>query len=71
MQGSNSPNSIIDAINFFNENNNVDIIIFSYDRPLQLYAFLESIDQYCVGVGKCFVLYRASDKDYEKRNSNY
>jgi hypothetical protein len=47
-------------------NNNVDIIIFSYDRPLQLYAFLESIDQYCVGVGKCFVLYRASDKDYEK-----
>jgi hypothetical protein len=42
-----------------------DLIIFSYDRPLQLYALLESLDMYVTGLGKVQVIYRTSDEHYE------
>lgn len=38
-----------------------DIIIFSYDRPLQLHAFLESLQRYVTGIKKAYVIYRISD----------
>lgn len=41
-----------------------DIIVFSYDRPLQLFAFLESLETYGKGYGNVFVIYRASNKSY-------
>jgi glycosyltransferase involved in cell wall biosynthesis len=41
-----------------------DLVIFSYDRPLQLYACLESIQRYMTGLGKITVIYRTSDKSY-------
>ena len=41
-----------------------DILLFSYDRPLQLYAALESIRRFVVGAEKISVLYRASDERF-------
>jgi len=45
---------------------NVDLVLFSFDRPLQLYALLESVQQHVQGVGEQHVIYRASDADFEK-----
>ena len=41
-----------------------DFIIFSYDRPLQLYALLESIEKYCQNIDKITVIYRSSGEEY-------
>jgi hypothetical protein len=37
-----------------------DILIFSFDRPIQLYACLESVQRYMTGFENLSVLYRAS-----------
>jgi hypothetical protein len=39
-----------------------DIVIFSSDRPMQLFALLESIQRYATGFDRISVIYRASDK---------
>ncbi|MDB6081733.1 MAG: hypothetical protein JWO53_1005 [Chlamydiia bacterium] len=44
----------------------VDTIAFSFDRPLQLYAYLESTEKYLRGVGVTHVIYRATNEDYER-----
>lgn len=44
----------------------VDLVVFSYDRPLQLYAFLESATKYLKGVETTTVIYRVTDKDYAR-----
>lgn len=36
-----------------------DLVVFSYNRPMQLYAFLESAQQYLTGVTSTTVIYRA------------
>lgn len=36
-----------------------DLLIFSYNRPLQLYALLESIENHMKGINQLFILYRA------------
>lgn len=41
-----------------------DLVIYSFDRPLQLYALLESVDKYVSGLGEVHVIYRASDNEY-------
>jgi hypothetical protein len=41
-----------------------DIFVFSYDRPLQLYAFLESLDYHASHRGQTSVLYRCSAPEY-------
>lgn len=38
-----------------------DLIVFSYNRPLQLYAYLESAKKYITHVNQVFVVYRADD----------
>ncbi len=43
-----------------------DLIVFSYDRPLQLYAFLESAMHYISHYDQIHVLYRASEERFEK-----
>jgi hypothetical protein len=45
--------------------NQVDCIIFSYDRPLQLYALLESIAIHVDGLQDIFVIYRSSNPVFE------
>ncbi len=44
----------------------VDTVVFSYDRPLQLFAYLESAEKYLTGVHKTHVIYRSSSKNYEE-----
>jgi len=43
-----------------------DLLVFSYDRPLQLYAFLESLSRYLTGVSSISVIYRASDERFSR-----
>ena len=42
-----------------------EVVLFSYDRPLQLYATLESIRRYLRGTESLTLLYRASDARFE------
>jgi hypothetical protein len=44
----------------------VDLILFSYDRPLQLYACLESIERYMTGVRTIQVVTRYSHETYHQ-----
>lgn len=44
----------------------VDLVIFSYDRPLQLYALLESCEKHLKGLNSVHVVLRTSDKAYAK-----
>jgi glycosyltransferase involved in cell wall biosynthesis len=46
------------------KNQNVDIIVFSYNRPIQLYAFLESAYKYILGFNKIEVIYRSDNKAF-------
>lgn len=41
-----------------------DLVIYSYNRPLQLYAFLESIEKYVTGINQASVIYRADGDAY-------
>lgn len=41
-----------------------DILLFSFDRPLQLFATLESIHRYFTGYQEISVLYRASNEHF-------
>lgn len=45
---------------------NTDLVIFSYNRPLQVSAFLESIGKYITGLSSVFVIYRADNVEFEK-----
>jgi hypothetical protein len=40
----------------------VDLVVFSFNRPIQLYALLESVEKYMTHVGQISVIYRASDE---------
>ncbi|OGN56153.1 MAG: hypothetical protein A3E26_05730 [Chlamydiae bacterium RIFCSPHIGHO2_12_FULL_49_32] len=46
--------------------NSSDLLLFSRDRPLQLYALLESIEAYASHYDTLFVLYKASTEEYER-----
>lgn len=41
--------------------NKADLIVFSYNRPLQLYAFLESVEKRVTGLNKVSVILRSDD----------
>ena len=41
-----------------------DLIAFSYDRPLQLYALLESIQVYVQGLDRIVIIYRSSNDQF-------
>ncbi len=43
---------------------NADLVIFSFDRPLQLYALLESVEKHMQGIEDVYVIYRASNQEY-------
>lgn len=43
----------------------VDLIVFSYNRPMQLYALLESCELYLTGRTSSTVIYRVSGQDYQ------
>ncbi len=41
-----------------------DLIIFSYDRPIQLYALLESVREYITGINSIKIINKASNKNF-------
>jgi histo-blood group ABO system transferase len=45
-------------------NSKADIIVFSYDRPLQLYALLESLEKYVTNINSITLVYRTSNERY-------
>jgi len=47
------------------EKRGVDVVIFSFDRPMQLFSALESISHYLRGYQTLTVLYRASDSRFD------
>ncbi len=42
----------------------VDLVIFSFDRPMQLYAFLESVEAHLTNPHLIHVVYRCTDKRF-------
>jgi hypothetical protein len=42
-----------------------DVVVFSFDRPLQLYSFLESLEKFVTNIGETLVVYRTSHADFE------
>lgn len=44
----------------------VDVVFFSYDRPLQLELALRSFNRFVTGAGNVAVIYRASAEPYQK-----
>ncbi len=51
---------------FTKTNTKPDFVIFSYNRPLQLHAYLESIEKYVTGINNLSVIYRASDNSFDQ-----
>lgn len=43
-----------------------DLVIYSKDRPLQLYAFLESVKKNAKGLGHLTVFYQSKDENFTK-----
>jgi hypothetical protein len=43
-----------------------DFVAFSFDRPMQLFALLESVDFYIDGLGDIIVIYRASNDQFKE-----
>ena len=48
------------------KNKNADLVIFSFDRPMQLYAFLESTEKFMKGLGQISVIYRCSRDGFKE-----
>lgn len=46
--------------------NKVDLIVFSYNRPMQLYALLESVDYYITGLEKIHVVCRVDNDQFRQ-----
>lgn len=43
----------------------ISLIVYSYDRPLQLYTFLHSLQQHTTGLREIMVIYRFSDREFQ------
>jgi hypothetical protein len=47
-------------------NKKADLVIFSFDRPIQLYALLESAEKYVKGLEQILVIYRSSEEKFKE-----
>lgn len=54
------------SINLCATEKRADLVIYSFDRPTQLFALLESIDVYVTGLGDVTVIYRSSGNAFSK-----
>lgn len=48
------------------EENQVDLVVYSYNRPMQLQAYIESFYKHTKNINHITVIYRADGSDYEK-----
>ena len=44
----------------------IDLVLFSFNRPMQLYALLESIHNHVSGLHRLFVIYKSGNDHYEQ-----
>lgn len=51
---------------YAHDQHKADMVIFSFNRPLQLYALLESIREYVTDIGQTYVIYRTSNEAFAK-----
>ena len=58
------PKELKEAVNN-SSRDSVDLVIFSYHRPAQLYTLLESIETHVSGLGYASVIYRADNLRYD------
>lgn len=58
--------SLLLIISSFVLAHNADLVIFSFDRPMQLYALLESVQTYVRGLEHINVVYRVSNDAFEQ-----
>lgn len=49
----------------FNYAASINLVVFSYNRPLQLYAFLESFEHNVHGCSRISVIYKTSSQDFD------
>ncbi|MDR3646408.1 MAG: NAD-dependent epimerase/dehydratase family protein [Candidatus Babeliales bacterium] len=57
--------SLFFCFNIFCQTPKADLLAFSYDRPIQLYAFLESGEKYITGLNEINIIYRTSSQEIE------
>src|SRR5579864_2946877 len=50
---------------FIQTHTSADLIIFSFDRPLQLYALLESVHMHVTDINSTTVIYRTSNERHQ------
>lgn len=55
--------ALIAGSSLYAQDQQADLVVFSYNRPLQLYAFLESLQHFTTGLREVTVIYR-SDEPY-------
>jgi hypothetical protein len=48
------------------EKHQADLVAFSFDRPLQLEAFLRSVTKLVTGISSMYVIYRTSNDEFEQ-----
>jgi hypothetical protein len=58
--------SVLLLLSLFNLSKAADLVIFSYNRPMQLYALLESVEQYVTGITSSKVIVRADSSRYRQ-----
>ena len=61
-----APFKDIPTHNFIQYDEHVDVVVFSYNRPLQLYAFLESARTNIQNLHRLYVIYRVDNEHYEE-----
>ena len=61
-----SVNRLLPASSYVHEGQVVDLIVFSYDRAMQLHAFLTSLTKQVQGLGRCVVIYRSSSTEHDR-----
>jgi len=61
-----APVKDIPTHNFIQYDEHADIVVFSYNRPLQLYAFLESASTNIQNLHRLYVIYHAENEHYEE-----
>lgn len=48
------------------QNKDIHLVVFSYNRPMQLYALLESVEEFVTGLTRIGVIYRTDSSKYDK-----
>src|SRR5205085_1603428 len=56
-------------LKLFNKKITTNLVTFLLEKPIQLYAFLESVEQYITGINQINIIYRTSSQEIESAYS--